>query len=150
MLDLSDKKILNAIQTNLPLSPRPFAELGKMLNMSEQEVIKRLNDLKTAGYIRRIGPFFDSDKLGYIGTLVALKVKDGYMERVASAINDYAGATHNYERKGKYNLWFTLLTQDQTQRDDILNNVRNLPGVEAAMSLISKKKYKVNVKFNLK
>lgn len=150
MLSLSDKKILNAIQTNLPLTPHPFAELGKLAGLSEQEVIKRLNELRNEGYIRRIGPFFDSDKLGYVGTLVALKVKEGYMEKVAAVINTYEGATHNYERKGKYNLWFTLLTQNVAQRAKILDDVRALPGVEAVMSLVSRKKYKVNVKFNLK
>ncbi|MBB5335831.1 AsnC family transcriptional regulator [Pectinatus brassicae] len=150
MLTLSDKKILNAIQTNLPLTPQPFADLGKIIGLSEQEVIERLNKLKQAGYIRRVGPFFDSAKLGYSGTLVALKVKEGYMKQVASAINNYEGATHNYERKGKYNLWFTLLTHSEQDRDEILSNVRKLPGVEAAMNLVSRKKYKVNVKFNLK
>lgn len=150
MLSLSDKKLLNIIQTDLPLTDRPFAELGKIIGISENEVIERLNELKKAGYIRRIGPFFDSEKLGYIGTLIALKVKDGYMEEVAETVNNYEGATHNYERKGNYNLWFTLLTPDEAQRDKILNDVRALPGVESAMSLVSKKKYKVNVKFNLK
>ena len=150
MLSLSDKKLLNIIQTDLPLTDRPFAELGKIIGISENEVIERLNELKKSGYIRRIGPFFDSEKLGYIGTLIALKVKDGYMEEVAETVNNYEGATHNYERKGNYNLWFTLLTPDEAQRDKILNDVRALPGVESAMSLVSKKKYKVNVKFNLK
>lgn len=150
MLSVSDKKILNVIQTNLPLVSHPFARLGEMVGLSEDMVIDRLKKLKEAGYIRRIGPFFDSGKLGYVGTLVALKVKDGYMESVAEAVNTYEGATHNYERRGKYNLWFTLLTPDETQRDKILYDVRMLPGVESAMSLVSRKKYKVNVKFNLK
>ncbi|MDQ0202405.1 siroheme decarboxylase subunit alpha [Pectinatus haikarae] len=150
MLSLSDKKILNAIQTNLPLTSHPFAELGRITGLTEQEVLARLNELREKGYIRRIGPFFDSDKLGYVGTLVALKVQDGYMEKVAAAVNAYEGATHNYERKGKYNLWFTLLTQNVAQRTKILDDVRALPGVESVMSLVSRKKYKVNVKFNLK
>ncbi|WP_182187994.1 Lrp/AsnC family transcriptional regulator [Pectinatus frisingensis] len=150
MLSVSDKKILNVIQTNLPLVSHPFARLGEMVGLSEDMVIDRLKKLKEAGYIRRIGPFFDSGKLGYVGTLVALKVKDGYMESVAEAVNTYEGATHNYERRGKYNLWFTLLTPDEAQRDKILYDVRMLPGVESAMSLVSRKKYKVNVKFNLK
>lgn len=150
MLSSSDKKLLNAVQTNLPLTSRPFASLGQLVGMTEHEVLERLRALRDQGYIRRIGPFFDSAKLGYVGTLVALKVKNGYMEQVAAAINNYTGATHNYERRGQYNLWFTLLTPNLEERRRILADVRALPGVEAAMSLVSRKKYKVNVKFDLK
>ncbi len=150
MLSIADKKILNIIQTNLPVCPRPFAEIGKLTGLSEAQVIERINHLKETGYIRRLGPFFNSDKLGYVGTLVAVKVADGYMAQVAEVINGFAGATHNYERKGKYNLWFTLLAPDAKTRDMLIEKVRHLSGVESVMNLTSHKKYKVNVNFKLK
>lgn len=150
MLTSSDKKILNAIQADLPLSSHPFADLAKTVNLSEKEVINRLQFLKKNGYIRRIGPFFDSVKLGYTGTLIALHVKKEYMESVVAAVNAFSGATHNYEREGKYNLWFTLLTPSDEVRTAIIHKINNLPGVEEVMNLVSHKKYKVNVKFNLK
>ncbi len=150
MLTAFDKSLLNLVQRNLPITERPFAELGNILGVSEDTVIDRLRNLKENGYIRRIGPFFDSGKLEYKGTLVALKVKDGYMESVAEAINRYPGATHNYEREGEYNLWFTLLTHSEDKRTAILNEIRTLPGVEKLMNLVSNKKYKINVQFKLK
>jgi len=145
-----DKELLNVLQTQLPISKRPFADLAAMLDTEESIVINRIKDLKEAGYVRRIGPFFDSDKLGYQGTLIAVKVDPAYMESVATAINCYPGATHNYEREGQYNLWFTLLTPDTKLREQILEEVQNLPGVEKLISLIARKKYKINVQFNLK
>lgn len=150
MLTNFDKSLLNLIQRNLPIAQRPFLELANILGTTEDNVIERLRYLKEHGYIRRIGPFFDSGKLEYKGTLVALKVKDGYMEKVAQFINKYPGATHNYQREGEYNLWFTLLTHSEEKRTQILNEIKAQKGVEKLMNLVSNKKYKINVQFKLK
>lgn len=150
MLTTFDKSLLNLIQRNLPIARRPFLELANILGTTEDYVIERLRFLKEHGYIRRIGPFFDSGRLEYKGTLVAVKVKDGYMEKVAQFINKYPGATHNYQRKGEYNLWFTLLTHSEAKRMQILDEIKALDGVEKLMNLVSNKKYKINVQFKLK
>lgn len=55
-----DKQLLNVLQTQLPISKRPFADLAKMLGTEEDIVLARLQELKKEGYLRRIGPFFDS------------------------------------------------------------------------------------------
>ena len=148
-LTLFDKALLNLLQTNIPVCSHPFSAMAVELNTDEQTVINRLRELKAAGYLRRIGTFFDSNKLGYQGTLVALAVDASKMQSVAESINRYPGATHNYEREGKYNLWFTLLTPSVEQEQRILSEVRSLAGVNDMLCLKSNKKYKVNVQFNL-
>jgi len=150
MLTSFDKDLLNLLQTNLPIDKRPFAVLAEKLHSDEDTVLSRVQELKQEGYLRRIGPFFDSAKLGYKGTLVALKVHPSKLKDVAQVINSYAGATHNYEREGVYNLWFTLLTPSQEMCEKTLRYIRTLPGVEAMMDLVSQKKYKINVQFKLK
>ena len=68
---------------------------------------------------------------------------------MAQAVNRYVGATHNYEREGDYNLWFTLLTPSRTAEEKILAEVAALPGVEGLMSLKANHRYKINVQFKL-
>ena len=68
---------------------------------------------------------------------------------VIAVINRYDGITHNYEREGEYNLWFTLQTASESQRRIILDVIRGLPGVERMLELRSAKKYKVRVQFRL-
>ncbi|HBF42915.1 MAG TPA: Lrp/AsnC family transcriptional regulator, partial [Desulfobacteraceae bacterium] len=34
-MDNRDRKLLNLIQSNFPITPRPYRELGKKLNISE-------------------------------------------------------------------------------------------------------------------
>lgn len=152
MLELTsfDKSLLNVLQGNLPVCSRPFAVMAERLGVTEQAVIARLEVLKQAGYLRRIGTFFDSNRLGYQGTLVALTVEPEKLPAVAEAINRYPGATHNYEREGAYNLWFTLLTPDAALERQILAEVKALDGVKALLNLKANKKYKINVQFKLK
>lgn len=144
-----DKSLLNLLQGNLPVCSRPFARLAEELGTDEQTVIDRLNELRVQGYLRRIGTFFNSNRLGYNGTLVALKVQPAAMGKVAAEINRYPGVTHNYEREGKYNLWFTLLTPNLATEQKILNEVEDLSGVDGLLNLKAHKKYKINVQFKL-
>lgn len=150
MLTAFDKALLNIVQTDLPLEKRPFEVLAKRLDVTESEVLDRLRYLKENGYIRRFGPFFDSARLGYKGTLVALKVQQDALPDVAQAVNAYPGITHNYEREGEYNLWFALLAPDMESQTKILRHIASLPGVERLMSLPATKKYKVSVQFKLR
>lgn len=149
-LTATDKKLLNLLQGNLQLVHRPFQQMGQELGLSEEQVLARLQQLKEAGYIRKIGAFFNSDKLGYRGTLVALQVKPELMEETARFINQFPGITHNYQREDAYNLWFTLITPNERLRQDILQQIQDLPGVEGLMDLSARKKYKINVQFKLK
>ncbi len=145
-----DKELLNELQKNLPIVSRPFAELAQKLEVEESFVIERIGVLKKEGFIRRMGAFFNSEQLGYEGTLVALKVEQDHMRPVAEKINNYSGVTHNYERAGSYNLWFTLLTPSLEDEKRILEEIQNLDGVEELRSFKSQKKYKINVQLALK
>lgn len=144
-----DKSLLNMLQDSLPVCSRPYAALAERLGVSETQVLDRIRALKAEGFIRRIGTFFDSEHLGYAGTLIALSVADYQMAEVAEFVNKYAGVTHNYERDGEFNLWFTLLTQNKAEERQILDEIRVLPGVRKMMNLPSTQKYKINVTFRL-
>ena len=149
MLTSFDRKLLNLVQTQLPIDRRPFAQMAERLNSDEKMVLERLQWLMDHGYIRRLGPFFDSSCLGYVSTLVALQVDAEQMATVAAAINEYGGVTHNYEREGAFNLWFTLMASSEEEQGQILDVIRNMPGIRILISLPAIQKYKVSVEFQL-
>jgi DNA-binding Lrp family transcriptional regulator len=159
MINLTDfdKALLNKIQTKLPIASHPFALIAKELGVEEETVLKRLQELKDEGFIRKIGAFFNSEELGYVGTLVAVKVQPDFVGQVAEKINTYDGVTHNYERYdekatdlvGQYNLWFTLIVDNEALRTKILDEISALPGVEQLVNLPAIQKYKVSVRFSL-
>lgn len=149
MLTAFDKRLLNIIQTDLPLESRPFAVLAQRLETEESVVIERLLFLKEQGFIRRIGPFFDSTKLGYTGTLVALEVEPDQIPQVAAVINSNYGVTHNYERDGSLNLWFTLFSHTIENQTATLDKISKLAGVVRLINLPATEKFKVSVQFTL-
>ncbi|MBR1697935.1 MAG: AsnC family transcriptional regulator [Anaerovibrio sp.] len=145
-----DKQLLNILQGGVQFVPKPYEAMAEQLGVSEERVISRLQELKEKGFIRKLGAFFNSDKLGYNGTLVAAKIEPGHVADVAAKINEYPEITHNYQRSCGYGLWFTVITNSDDRRKQILSEIRSLPGVISLLDLYSQKKYKINVQFKLK
>ena len=144
-----DKELLNLIQTGLPLTPAPFAAVAARLGCPEQQVLQRLAQLRDAGVIRRLGAFFDAESLGYRGWLVAVKVEEMLLPAVALAVNAWPEVTHNDERDHEYNLWFTIQTRTEAEKDGLLRQVAAMPGVSAVFSLPTTDRFKVNVEFQM-
>ena len=108
-LNDADKKILDIIQSNFPLSSRPYKVIGDEIGMEEEEVLANVLNLKKQGIIRRLGANFQSKKLGFRSTLCAAKVPDDKLDLFIQEVNAKKGVTHNYLRKHEYNVWFTLI-----------------------------------------
>jgi siroheme decarboxylase len=144
-----DRTLLNIVQNDFPIEARPYKKIGEMLALQEQEVISRLQGLRTEGIIRRIGGIFDSKNLGFFSTLIALQVSKEEIQKVAAVINEYPGVTHNYERQHELNIWFTLIAATEKEIQDALNNVAKLPGVEKIFNLPALKVFKIGTNFQL-
>ena len=146
-LDDLDRAILNEIQSNFPLVPRPYAEMGKRVGASESEVLDRVRFMHEAGIIRRIGANFASRKLGYTSTLCAARVPPENLEHFAAVVNRYPGVTHNYLRKHRYNVWFTLIAESRERLAQILDEIRETSGVAEILSLPAEEVFKIKVDF---
>jgi DNA-binding Lrp family transcriptional regulator len=105
-----DARILNEIQREFPLVLRPFADLGARIGIHEHDMLKRVRRLHAgdAPVIRQISAIFDTRKLGYDSMLVAFKVAPKRLESAAKELNRNPGISHNYERSGQFNIWFTI------------------------------------------
>ena len=103
-----DRKLLNLLQAEFPLSREPYTDLGLRLGIDRDEVIHRIEQLKAKGIIRQISPVLDARSLGYQTTLVAMRVAESQLDKAAQLIMEHPGVSHGYERNHHFNLWFTL------------------------------------------
>ncbi|MEJ2364793.1 MAG: AsnC family transcriptional regulator [Deltaproteobacteria bacterium] len=149
LLDELDRMILNEIQSNLPIESRPYQALAERLKCSEEEVLRRVQEMKDRDLIRRIGANCNSRKLGYTSTLCAAKVPSHLMERFIEVVNSYPGVTHNYRRKHEYNIWFTLIAPSKGEIKRILTEISDITGVEEVISLPAERLFKIQVDFEV-
>lgn len=147
VLDDFDRKILHLLQYDFPIISNPYGYIGSLMQSTETVVLERVSWLYEQGYIRRLGVSIDSRRLGYVSTLVALKVAEDFVPAVAEVINGFSGVTHNYLREGEYNMWFTAIAPNQKSLEQILHIVREIQGVDVLLTLPAKRVFKVNVKF---
>lgn len=142
-------KVLNALQQQIPLVKKPYAQIADELATTEAAVLKCVADLAARGIIRRLGASINSRSLGYVSLLAAAKVHPDQVAASAKFINSFAEVTHNYLREGEYNIWFTIIAPARERLQDILSQVEKTAGVEKILGLPAKKTFKINVKFPL-
>ena len=147
-LSPKDRLILNEIQRKFPVTHRPFLALARRLGMKEKEILERVQRLKEAGIIRRIGASFSARAVGFSSTLCAAKVPPEKIEEFVSVVNSYPGVTHNYEREGDFNLWFTLIAPSRKRIEGILAAISRRTGVRPILDLPATNTLKIAVDFN--
>ena len=129
-----EQKILDTIQDAFPLEERPYKVLADLFNeqgscvpfvpqpVSEQDVFETVENLRISGIIRRIGGIYDSKRLGFISRLCAGKVPmrangakdDSALAEFVDAVNRIPAITHNYVRSHEYNVWFTVIAENES------------------------------------
>ncbi|HUK81312.1 MAG TPA: AsnC family transcriptional regulator [Verrucomicrobiae bacterium] len=107
-MDDLDKKLLNLIQTEVPVVTRPWADIARKLGVSETEVMQRVSALKSGRAIRQTSAIFDTKSLGYESSLVACKCDAAREDEAAAIISAHPGVSHNYKRDHAFNLWYTI------------------------------------------
>ena len=92
-MDVTDRKLLNLVQGEFPLVDRPFSQLADSLEIGEQEVIDRLAELKRTNVLRQISAIFDTRRLGFKTTLVAMAFEPETLHQGALEINRHPGVS---------------------------------------------------------
>lgn len=151
-LSPDERRLLDLVQREFPITPEPYRELACRLDVTEDQVLERLADWRATGLLRRLGAVFDSHRLGYQSSLVAMKVPPERVEEVAAAINVRSGVTHNYLREpGRfgYNLWFTVTVDPGKDLAGTVDEIAASVGVDDVLLLPATQLYKIKVQFNL-
>lgn len=148
-LDSIDRKLINMMQSEFPLVREPFADMGARLGLTGQEVLQRAGRLRDERIVRIIGPVFNSRTLGYLSTLVAMRVPEGKVEYAAEIINAHHGVGHDYQRDHYYNIWFTLAIRSDSELNQTLREFEERIRPEKMLQLRAVRLFKIRLFFDL-
>ena len=148
-MDELDKELLNEIQSTFPLVTRPFDAIAKKFDTTPKIIKEHLNNLKKVGILRQLSAIFDTRKLGYTSSLVAMEIEHDKLEYVASQINRHPGVSHNYEREHQFNLWFTLAVPPGADLKTEIDKFNVLKGIKKVRMLPTLQLFKIGVKLDM-
>ena len=121
-IDATDRRIIAATATGLPLTAAPYAEVGGWLGLSEAEVIARLAAMQESGVIRRIAAAPNHYALGMTANGMSVwDVDDAEARTLGPKVGALAFVSHCYLRPRAlpgwpYNLFAML---HGTNRDEV-------------------------------
>jgi hypothetical protein len=80
-MDDTDRRIINALQGEFPLSDEPYREVAEQARPGEDEVIARLQRLLDDRVLTRFGPMYQIERMGGAFVLAAMAVPEAQYER---------------------------------------------------------------------
>ena len=142
-----NKKIIREIQTDLPIAPRPFLEVARKLNITEKDLLERVQGLIDKGYIRRFGATLRHRKVGINANAMSVwLVLDEDIERVGEIIASFKEVTHCYERHTlpdwKYNLYAMIHAKTRDGCLEIVKKISQRTGIKEYELLFSTEEFK--------
>jgi DNA-binding Lrp family transcriptional regulator len=146
-LEPIDKGILSALQGDLSGSPEPYELIGRELNVSEEEVILRINRMLDSGIIRRIGAMIRHIEAGInFNGMVVWKVSPDRVEEIGQIFANVPQVTHCYERPPFGAMGGNLFTMiHSSSKDECMETVARMAkevGLEEYEILFSERELK--------
>lgn len=142
------KQLCTLLQQGIPVRSEPFAEIANDLDVSTEQVLDNIRQLKESGIIKRFRAIINHRTLGKASTLVTAHVPEEKLQSVTESVNAFSGVSHNYLRDNFYNLWFTLQAHTSDEIENILSGLRNRFKIEFH-SLPVFRTFKLSVHFNV-
>jgi len=147
-----DRAIANAYQGGFPVTERPFGPAAEALrergiDVSEAELVERIERMDEDGTLSRFGALIDAEAIGGMATLVAMHAPEDRFDEVAEQVNDFREVAHNYRREHPHlNMWFVLSVADEGRIPEVLGEIEDATGQET-YNLPKQQEFRVEAKF---
>ncbi len=142
-----DRKVINELQQDLPLTSRPFAEMSAHLGMAEGKFLTRCQSLLLRGIIRRFGASVNHRGVGLAANaMTCWAVPPEMVGVVTQKLVPLRQVSHCYERQTNplwhYNLFAMIHGHTREQCQGIADKVSAETGLMDCVSLFSTREFK--------
>jgi len=144
----SELAILRIVQSNLPDSLTPYADIAREAGTDEAEVIALLARLKQEGAIRRFGASIKHQKTGWThNVMVAWRVDEALADAAGEIAAKHPNISHCYYRPTSAPDWpyafFTMIHGRSAEEcQDVIENLRRETVLDEYAALESLKELK--------
>ena len=132
-----DRPLAAAMEDGLPLVDRPFLALGQGLGLTEAKVLSRLETLKRAHVVRRLGVIVRHRKLGYRANAMCVwnVADDALASAIGSQLAGEQGVTLCYRRRRAadwpYNLYCMVHARSREEARPVIARLDTVVGPAA-------------------
>ncbi|HML38064.1 MAG TPA: Lrp/AsnC family transcriptional regulator [Bacillota bacterium] len=126
--DKIDQALITMLQGNLPLEENPYEAMGKTLGIPEDEVVKRLRNLRDSNKLKRIGAVLRHQRSGYIrNAMVVFQAEDAMAGIIGKELAASPLVSHCYERvscdRWPYNLYAMVHSRNENEIEAFIGSI---------------------------
>lgn len=126
--DEDDRKILKLLQGDIPVESHPFRDLAQAMNISEEDIIGRVQNLQKKGVIRRWGAVLRHQQAGFVANaMVAWKLGAGQADESGNIMAGFKEISHCYLRQVPdefgYNMFSMIHARSDIELRELIDRV---------------------------
>jgi len=135
-IDDTDRAIIKATQSGLPLMPQPYHDIANQLGIDAADLMARMQHMLEQGIIRRIGLVPNHYAIGYRANgMTVWDVPDENIRQMGQRIGELEFVSHCYHRprhlpEWPYNLFAMVHGRTRDEVSDKVEKIASLLGEE--------------------
>jgi siroheme decarboxylase len=148
-IELSDEDVatIRATQGPMPVVPEPYAPAAERLGTSQEVVLRRLEDLRERGGLRRVAAILFHRRAGFSANGMGVwKVPEGRIVETGVAMAAFRGISHCYQRPTYPDWPYSVFTmahgRSREECDAILDSIADKTGIAERATLYSSTEFK--------
>ncbi len=142
-----DKEFIRELQKDIELIEKPFDRIAERLNISIEELFKKIEEYKENGVMRRFAAILRHRDAGFIANgMIVWKVPEDRIDEVGYKISSYSQVSHCYRRPTyedwPYNLFSMVHARNKEACYNIAKEIENDVNVHDYAILFSLREFK--------
>ena len=142
-----EKELIKIIQEDIPHSLTPFKDIARKLDISEEEVLNIIKNLKGKRIIRRFGAVLRHQKAGLRENgMIVWNIPEEKVMEIGKKFASFKEVTHCYERprfkNWNYNVYTMVHAKSKHEIESIANKLSDISGISDYRILYSLKEFK--------
>lgn len=130
MLDSLDKCVIRKLQGDISLTAEPYKLIAEEIGITEEKLLKKINDFYSKGILRRVGGILYHREAGFkANAMVVWIVPEDKIQEAGETMSSFKEVSHCYARPTAYNWPYNVFTmvhgQTKGQCEDTINKISN-------------------------